>query len=40
MSEEHKITKKDKLVYTLTLAIIFFGILGIGLIGVLVNILS
>tara|TARA_X000000368_G_C22921786_1_gene663406 strand:- start:811 stop:933 length:123 start_codon:yes stop_codon:yes gene_type:complete len=40
MSEEHKITKKDKLVYAITLAAIFFGVLGIGLLGVLVNITS
>mgnify|MGYP006087445067 FL=1 len=36
--EEHKITKKDKLIYSITLAAIFFGVLGIGLIGVVVNI--
>ena len=36
--EEHKITKKDKLVYSITLAAIFFGVLGIGLVGVVVNI--
>ena len=36
--EEHKITKKDKLVYSITLATIFFGVLGIGLVGVVVNI--
>ena len=40
MEAEHKITKKDKLVLTITLAIIFFGILGLGLIGVMINILS
>lgn len=40
MSEDHKITKKDKLVYAITLAAIFFGVLGIGLIGVIVNISS
>jgi hypothetical protein len=40
MSEDHKITKKDKLVYTITLASIFFGVLGLGLIGVIVNITS
>ena len=40
MSEEHKITKKDKLVYAITLAAIFFGVLGIGLLGVLINITS
>jgi hypothetical protein len=38
--EEHKITAKDKLIYTITLAIIFFGILSLGLFGVIVNILS
>ena len=38
--EDHKITKKDKLVYGLTLAIIFFGIFGLGLIGLIVNIFS
>ena len=36
--EEHKITKKDKLIYAITLAAIFFGVLGIGLIGVIINI--
>ena len=40
MSEEHKITKKDKLVYAITLAAIFFGVLGLGLVGVIVNISS
>ena len=38
MSEEHKITKKDKLIYAITLAAIFFGVLGIGLIGLVINI--
>ena len=38
--EDHKITKKDKFIYGLTLAIIFFGVLGLGLIGVVINILS
>jgi|TARA_B110000008_G_C16517863_1_gene382887 hypothetical protein len=36
--EDHKITKKDKIIYGLTLGIIFFGVLIIGLVGVLVNI--
>ena len=40
MSEDHKITEKDKLVYTITLASIFFGVLGLGLVGVIVNITS
>ena len=38
--EEHKITKKDKLVYTITLAVIFFGVLGLGLIGMVINLSS
>jgi hypothetical protein len=38
--DEHKITKKDKIVYGTTLALIFFGVLVLGLVGVLVNILS
>ena len=32
MSEEHKMTKQDKLVLTITLAAIFFGVFGLGLI--------
>jgi hypothetical protein len=36
--EEHKITKKDKLIYAITLAAIFFGVLGIGMLGVIINI--
>jgi len=40
MSEEHKMTKQDKLVLTITLAAIFFGILILGLVGVIVNILN
>jgi len=40
MSEDHKMTAKDKLVYAITLATIFFGVLGLGLIGVIINILS
>ncbi len=40
MSEEHKMTSKDKLVLTITLALIFFGVFGIGLIGVIVNLSS
>jgi len=37
MSEEHKMTKQDKLVLTITLAVIFFGIFGLGFIGIIVN---
>ena len=40
MSDEHKMTKQDKLVLTITLAVIFFGIFGLGLIGLIMNILS
>ena len=40
MSEEHKMTEKDKLVLTITLAAIFFGVFGLGLIGLIVNLLS
>ena len=36
--EKHKITKKDKLVYGLTLGAIFFGVLILGLAGLVVNI--
>jgi len=38
--EEHKITKKDKIIYGFTLAVIFFGVLILGLIGIVINILS
>jgi len=38
--EEHKITKKDKIIYGFTLAVIFFGVLILGLIGIVVTILS
>ena len=40
MVDEHKITESDKLVLTITLAVIFFGILGLGLFGIIVNVLS
>jgi len=40
MTEEHKITKKDKLVYGITLGVIFFGVLLLGLFGILVNLTS
>ena len=35
MSEEHKMTKQDKLVLTITLGAIFFGVFGLGLIGLI-----
>ena len=37
MSDEHKMTEKDKLVLKITLAAIFFGVFGVGLIGLIVN---
>ena len=37
MSEERKMTKQDKLVLTITLAAIFFGVFCLGLIGLLIN---
>ena len=37
MSDEHKMTKQDKLVLTITLALIFFGVFGLGFIGLIVN---
>ena len=37
MSEDHKMTKKDKLVLTTTLAIIFFGVFFLGFIGLIFN---
>ena len=40
MNEEHKMTRQDKLVLTITLAAIFFGIFILGLIGMIVNLLS
>ena len=40
MSENHKMTKQDKLVYGITLATIFFGVLIIGIIGMVINIFS
>ena len=38
MSEDHKMTSKDKLVLTITLAAIFFGVFGLGFIGLVINI--
>jgi len=40
MSDEHKMTKQDKLVLTITLAAIFFGVFGIGLVGLIVTLSS
>ena len=38
--EEHKITKKDKLIYGITLAAIFFGVFALGFVGLIVNLSS
>jgi len=40
MSEDHKMTPKDKLVLKVTLALIFFGVFSLGLIGLIVNLSS
>ena len=40
MSEEHKMTKQDKLALGITLATIFFGVFALGLIGLIINLLS
>ena len=40
MSEEHKMTPKDKLVLGITLAAIFGGVFILGFIGLLFNITS
>ena len=40
MSEEHKMTKKDKLALGITLAAIFLGVFCLGIIGLIVNLSS
>ena len=40
MSEDHEMTKRDKLVLGITLAAIFLGVFGLGFIGMVVNLLS
>ena len=40
MSEEHKMTKQDKLVLGITLVAIFGGVFLLGLIGLIVNLSS
>jgi hypothetical protein len=40
MSDNHKMTKQDKLVYGITLAVIFFGVFGLGIIGLIINLSS
>jgi len=40
MSEEHKMTAKDKLVLGITLAAIFLGVFTLGFAGLITNLLS
>lgn len=40
MEEKHTITKKDKFILTIVLLIIFVGVLGLGLIGVIFSLSS
>ena len=40
MSEEHKITAKDKLILTIVLFTLFAGVFVLGLIGVIFSLLS
>ncbi len=40
MSDDHKMTEKDKLVLGITLAAIFVGVFGLGLIGLIINLSS
>ena len=40
MEEKHTLTAKDKLVLTISLLVIFLGVLGLGIIGVLYNLSS
>ena len=40
MSEEHKITPKDKLILTIVLVTIFVGVFGLGIIGAIFSLSS
>ena len=40
MSDEHKMTKQDKLVLGITLAAIFGGVFILGFVGLIINILG
>ena len=40
MEENHKMTKSDKLILGITLAAIFFGVFGLGLVGLIFNLSS
>tara|TARA_B100000965_G_scaffold241126_1_gene202322 strand:- start:780 stop:902 length:123 start_codon:yes stop_codon:yes gene_type:complete len=38
MSDDHKMTKQDKMVLGITLAAIFFGVFALGFAGLIINI--
>ena len=38
MSDDHKMTKQDKLVLAITLGSIFFGVFILGFVGLIINI--
>jgi len=40
MSEKHEMTKQDKLIFTITLAAIFFGVFVLGIVGLVYNLSS
>ena len=40
MNEEREMTKQDKLALTITLAAIFIGVFGLGLVGLIFNLSS
>ena len=40
MEEKHTITKRDKFILTTVLIIIFVGVLGLGLIGIIFSLFS
>ena len=40
MEDQHNITEKDKFILTTVLIIIFVGVLGLGLIGVIFSLLN
>ena len=40
MSDDHKMTKQDKLILTITLAAIFGGVFILGFVGLVFNLLS
>ena len=38
MSDDHKMTKQDKMVLGITLTAIFVGVFGLGFVGLIINI--